>query len=315
MRILILGGSGFIGSALAARLAGSGHQITIPTRRREHPGVKPLIMLPGCEVADANLRDQHTLDHLVQQHDVVVNLIGILAGDFSALHVDLPREVAAACAQHQKRLLHMSALNADRGAASEYLRSRGRGEAEVAAVAAATGLKVTVFRPSVVFGAGDNFINMLARLARMFAVIPLGSPDAKFQPVWVEDVARVIATCVDNPDTAGETFTLVGPRIYTLRELATRVIQTLGIPRLVIGLGATLSQMQAIVFEFPPGKWAAGLLGVTLTRDNVKSMSQPNVSDTSFPSRFGQPATLESVLPQMLAPETGRGRYDHYRKH
>jgi len=306
-KILVLGGSGFIGAALAESLTKHGHFVTIPTRQRER--AKHLLLLPTCDVVEANVRDAATLDALVDAHDVVINLIGILHGDFEAVHVAFPKMVANSCARHnagqKKRLLHMSAINADANGPSEYLRSRGRGEDAVKKIATATGLAVTIFRPSVVFGEGDNFLNMFATLVAVFPIMPLGSPDAKFQVVWVEDVVRALTLAIDMPDTIGRTYPLVGPDVYTLRELIKFVIKVTGANCLVIGLGSTLTNLQASVFGLLPGK--------LITSDNVASMTLPNTSSEPFPAIFGTPQAMPFVVRAYLKMPSGRGRYQRFR--
>jgi uncharacterized protein YbjT (DUF2867 family) len=316
-KVLILGGSGFIGSALAEALVKRGDFVTVPTRDRER--AKHLLLLPTCEVITADVRDRAALEALVARHDVVINLVGILSGDFDAVHVAFPRAVAEACTatankQGNKRLIHMSALNADANSPSAYLRSRGLGEAAVWQVAQSTGLAVTMFRPSVVFGEGDNFLNMLARLIRTFPVIPLGSPNAQFQVVWVEDVARAIDCAFDKPETEGQVYALVGPKVYTLRQLVEFVMDVLGMPRPILPLPDALARIQALCFEFPPGKWLGALLGVAMTRDNVLSMQIPSVSTTPFPAIFGHAAAMEAVVGDYLKRRSGRAQYAQFRQ-
>jgi NADH dehydrogenase len=304
-KILLLGGSGFIGSAIAEALTKRGDFVTVPTRDRER--AKHLLLLPTCDVVSARISDPQTLDALIRSHDVVINLVGILHGDFEAVHVQFPKRVAEACAQHGvARLLHMSAIGADINGPSNYLRSRGRGEAAVREVAERTGLAVTMFRPSVVYGAGDKFLNMFMGLVKLFPVIPLGSPNATFQVVWVEDVARAVTMSIDMPDTIGKTYPLVGPKVYTLRQLIEFVIQISGKRRAVLGLGAGLSAFQATVFEFLPGK--------IMTRDNVASMQIPNTSDEPFPAIFGHPAAMEDTVYSYMHEGGGRGRYQQFRE-
>jgi len=304
-KVLLLGGSGFIGSAIAEALTKRGDFVTVPTRDRER--AKHLLLLPTCDVVSANVRDPVELEALIGAHDVVINLIGVLHGDFNEVHVEFPRRVAEACAKFGvKRLIQMSAIGADVSAPSNYLSSRGRGEAAVADVANRSGLAVTMFRPSVVFGQGDNFLNMFMRLVKLFPVIPLGSPDATFQVVWVEDVARAIAMSINMPEAVGKTYPLVGPKVYTLRQLVEFVILLSGKRRAVIGLGPLLSTLQATVFEFLPGK--------IMTRDNVASMQVPNTSNEPFPAIFGRAAPMEETVYGYLHSSGGRSRYQQFRE-
>ncbi|MDX2218332.1 MAG: complex I NDUFA9 subunit family protein [Burkholderiales bacterium] len=320
-RIVILGGGGFIGSAVAEKLAARGDTFIIPTRvlaRANH-----LALLPTAEIRVANIRDGATLRRLLAGADAVVNLVGILHGEpgsgFDGAHVDLPRDVAKACAELRiPVLVHMSALNADVNGPSEYLRSRGRGEAavqEVLGALAGTKTRLAILRPSVVFGRRDNFLNMLAGLVRKFPVIPLGSSGAQFQPVHVEDVADAIVQCIDHPELGRAPLPLVGPKVYTMRELVAFVIRTLGVTRIVVPLPHALAMVQAMAFEFPPGKWLGAALGVALTRDNVRSMSLPNVSTASLPAGFRwQPAALEPIAAEYLCLHSHRTRLQDFRE-
>lgn len=318
-RIVILGGGGFIGSAVAERLAARGDRLLIPTRvlsRANH-----LALLPTAEIRVANIRDGATLRRLLAGADAVVNLVGILHGEagsgFDGAHVDLPRDVARACVELRVPVLvHMSALNADLNGPSAYLRSRGRGEAAVREALAGSGTQLAILRPSVVFGQRDNFLNMLAGLVRKFPVIPLGSSAATFQPVHVEDVADAIVQCIDHPALTREPLPLVGPRVYTMRELVDFVIATLGVRRVVVPLPHALAMIQAMSFEFPPGKWLGAALGIALTRDNVRSMSLPNVSDAPLPAGFRwRPAAMEPIASQYLRLQSHRTRLQTFREH
>lgn len=309
-KVLMLGGSGFIGSALAARLTERNIRVTVPTRglrRAQH-----LLLMPTVSVVQADIHDESALLSLMAGVDAVFNLVGILHGDFERDHVALPRLVAQCCVKAGvQRLVHMSALNADVTAPSAYLQSRDRGEAAVAAVAAAhPALKVTVFQPSVVFGERDRFLNMFAALVKFSPVVPLGSPGAVFQPVWVEDLARAMVQCLDLPETFGQAYPMVGPRIYTLRELLQFVMEATGHRRPIIGLGPTLTALQAFVFEHLPGK--------LITRDNVLSMRMPSTSEQGFPAIFGTAHDMETVAGAYLGHADalgGRMRYNTLRAH
>jgi NADH dehydrogenase len=299
--ILVVGGSGFVGRHLVAALAARGARVTVPTRRRDR--AKHLILLPTVDVVEADVRDQKALERLAAGRDAVINLAGVLHGpEFTATHVELAQGVVNACHNAGvRRLLHMSALGADPGAPSEYLRSKGIGEQ---AALAADDLEVTVFRPSVIFGREDRFLNLFAQLAQFFPVLAVGSPGARFQPVYVGDVVRAFVAALDDRDAAGKRYDLCGPREYTLRQLVEFVCAVTGRRRLVVGLPDNLSYLQAWALELLPLK--------LLTRDNYYSMQVPNVCDSAFP--FGiRPALLEAVAPSWLAPAGPRERYPRLR--
>jgi len=306
-KVLLIGGTGFIGASIAEQLARQEIFITVPTRRRECG--KHLFLLPTVDVVQADVFNTAQLEELVSRHDAVINLVGILHGDFERAHVTLPKMVAQACAKTGvERLIQMSALNADVNGPSDYLRSRGRGEATVWDVCRANpALKVTMFRPSVVFGENDKFLNMFAGLLKYFPLLPLGSPDARFQPVWVEDVARALVSSINLLATNNQTYVLVGPNVYTLRELVDFVATITARRRIIIGLGPALSMLQARVLGMLPGK--------LITPDNVRSMSLPSTSDQPFPALFGTAGAMESVVPTYMGRDAGdsRNRYQQFR--
>jgi len=316
---LVVGGSGFVGRHLVAALAARGARVTVPTRRRER--AKHLILLPTVDVVEVERLDARALASLAAGRDAVVNLAGVLHSPrarpgeqgpnhygpvFAQTHVELAQAVVAACREAGvKRLLHMSALGADPGAPSEYLRSKGIGEQ---AALAADDLEVTAFRPSVIFGPEDRFLNLFARLAAFFPVLPLGSPGARFQPVYVGDVVKSMLAALESrahlDGTGGKRYDLCGPKEYTLKELVELVCSITGRRRLVIGLPAGLSYLQAWMMELLPVQ--------LLTRDNYRSMQVPSVCDCTFP--FGiQPALLEAAAPAWLAPAGPRERYPQLR--
>lgn len=310
---LVVGGSGFVGRHLVAQLAARGARVTVPTRRRER--AKELILLPTVDVVETDIARPGVLEQLAQGCDAAINLAGILHGrrgrrdergpndygpDFARVHVELPQAVVAACRRAGiGRLLHVSALGAAVDAPSEYLRSKGVGER---AVLAAEDLAVTVFRPSVIFGPEDGFLNLFARLVRLFPVIPLGSAQAQFQPVYVGDVAQALIRSLDEHAAFGRSFDLCGPKRYTLRELVEYVCTLGARRRLVLSLPDSLSYWQARAMEWSPVP--------LLTRDNYYSMRVPSVCECEPP--FGIRATpLEAVAPAYLAP--GGDRYRQFR--
>jgi len=306
-KICVLGGSGFVGSALVAKLDAAGYSVTVLTRRRD--SAKHLFLLPNVSVVECNVLDEQALGSALRGADAVINLIGILHQSrrlsFDVLHHQLPARLAKICVDLGiKRLLHMSSLQADKNAPSQYLRSKAAGEAALLAVQQK--LNITIFRPSVIFGRGDSFINLFARLIKILPVVMLAKPEAKFQPIWVEDVACCFVASVENTVTYGQTYELAGPKIYTFRQLVQKVMDTLGIQRPIIGLNNALSYMQAFMMELLPVK--------LMSRDNVRSMEVDSVSHQPFPAVFGvEPTALEVVIPEYLVDLTSRGTYDRFR--
>jgi NADH dehydrogenase len=302
--VLVVGGSGFLGRHVVRQLAARGIQARVPTRKRDR--AKELILLPTVDVVEADVHDLPTLDRLVAPVDAVISLVGILHGDFQRAHVELPRQLVEACHRHGvRRLVHVSALQADPAGPSAYLRSKGEGEQLVLA-AQGDDLQTTIIRPSVIFGREDHFLNLFARLARRLPVVVLASPRARFQPVHVDDVARAIVASLGEVRTFGQRYDLCGPRVYTLRQLVEYVVHAAGLRRPVIGLSPSLSMLQAAVLEHLPGK--------LMTRDNVRSMTVDNVCDCGFPAVLGfAPAPMEAVVPLYISGATPRTRYRWFR--
>jgi len=304
-KILVLGGSGFVGRHLVNRLVGAGWQVVVPTRQRER--AKHLILLPTVDVLEADVHDPLALAQLAAGKDAAVNLVGILnesrRGDFERAHIELPGKLIAACrAAGVARLLHMSALHADAAGPSRYLRSKGEAEALVAQA----GLASTIFRPSVIFGREDSFLNLFARLERRLPVIALACSGARFQPVYVGDVANAFLRSLGDDRTHRKRYALCGPKVYTLRELVAYVGELSGHRRPIVPLGAALGTLQARVLELLPGK--------LMSRDNLASMQVDSVCDGAFPALFGSPPTaLEAIAPQYLAPMAQRSRYSGLR--
>jgi len=300
--VLVVGGSGFIGRHLVAELARRSINVTVPSRRRER--AKHLILLPTVEVVEADVNAPGVLERLARGCQAVINLVGILHGRFRDAHVELPLKIVSACrAAGVKRVLHISALGASAGAPSGYLRTKAIGEQ---ALLDADDLDVTTFRPSVVFGPEDRFLNLFAMLARFLPALVLACPRARFQPVYVGDVARVMATALGERSSHGKSYELCGPGKYSLEELVELACAASGRRRPVIGLSDRLSYLQAWLMEWSPGP--------LMTRDNYFSMQVPNVCAEGCTLPFGiVPQALEAIAPAYLAPSGPRERYPQLR--
>ena len=311
-RVVIVGGSGFIGSAIANRLCEAGVKVLIPTRRRSRAG--HVLLLPNAEVVEADVHDPAALARLFEDADAVINTVGVLHSrpgtpfgpDFARAHVELPQKIVTACrTAGVARLVHISALGADANGPSEYQRSKAAGEHAIEA--AGPDIAWTILRPSVVFGRGDSFLNLFADLARMFPVLPLTGASCRFQPVYVEDVAEAVYQSLTRPDAAGQTFELAGPTVYTLRQLVEYVSALVGKPRPVVGLPEGIGMVQARLMEFAPQP--------LMSRDNVRSMRVDNVA-SGEPQPFGlTPTALEAVAPGWLGTAGPRAFYYPFRRH
>jgi NADH dehydrogenase len=273
-RILVFGGAGFIGRHVVARLVDRGAAVTVPSRRRAK--ATHLILLPTVEAIECDIHDDAVLGRLIVGQDAVINLVGVLqgardipyGGEFAGAHVELPRRIVAMCkTAGVRRLLHMSALGADSNGPSMYQRSKGDGEQLVRD----SMLDWTIFRPSVVFGPEDRFLNLFATMAAWMPLLPIGGADVLFQPVYVGDVADAFVHALDAEATFGKTYELAGPEIRTLRELVQFAASAAGHPRPVIGLPDSLARLQARLMELAPGE-------PLLSRDNLDSMQRDNIA-------------------------------------
>jgi len=315
--ILVLGGTGFIGRCLVDRLVSQGRKVCVPTRRRAR--ARELWVLPTVEVVDADIGDAATLAALLEGRDAVVNLVGILhdggplapgagyGAAFGAAHVELPRRLVAACAQQGvARLLHVGALGADPQGPSGYLRSKGEGERIVRAAP----LDSTVFEPSVVFGAGDSFLNLFAGLAAFLPVLMIGGAQARMQPVWVQDLVTAMCSALDARATYGKTYEICGPAVYTLRELVQFAARASGHPRPVVALPDAAATFMARIFELLPGP-------PLLSRDNLKSLSVDNIASRQpyvpAPELGFRPAPMEPEAALYLSGLHPRTRFSGFR--
>ncbi len=290
MNILILGGSGFVGLAICSKLVADGHFLTVPTRQRDH--ARDLFTLPSVTVVETDVHDAAALVQLASGMDAVINLVGVLNGDFERAHVALTQNTIAACrTAGVARYLHMSALGASESGLSEYLRTKAKAEAAVRA----SGLDYTIFAPSVIFGRGDSFLNKFAKMVHLMPpLMPMALPgaSARFQPVWVDDVAQAFVAALATPASIGQRYELAGPRVYALRELV-RYVMTLADDRhLIVGLPGFASALLGAVLGHLPGK--------LLTTDNVRSMSVDNVSNAAWPAFAERRAALEDVAPHYI---------------
>ena len=309
--LLILGGSGFVGRALCETLVAQpmsqALRLRVPTRRLAN--AQSVQALPLVDVIVADVHQDADLDRLLAGCSAVVNLVAVLHGDearFEQVHVALPRRLAAACQrQGVRRVVHVSALGVALDAPSRYLRSKARGEA----VLQSAGLALTLLRPSVIFGAQDRFLNLFAALQRLAPVLPLAGAEARFQPVWVDDVAAAIAACLRRPDTVGQTLECAGPEVLTLAQIVRLAGQLSGHPRPILPLPAPLARLQAMMMEWAPGE-------PLMSRDNLDAMATPNVASGLLPglAALGISASpLAAVAPAYLASRQGCARLDALR--
>ena len=306
--VCIIGGTGFVGRHIAYRLSKTDKKVRVLTRNAEKN--KDLRILPGVELIETDVFDTRQLEATIRDTDAVINLVGILnekqhnGEGFHRAHVELPKKILGAClSQGVPRLLHMSALHADvNTGTSLYLRTKGEGENALHTFSTER-LVVTSFRPSVIFGPGDSFLNRFAGLLKTLPLaFPLACPNSRFAPVFVGDVADRFVQALDDKSTYGQRYDLCGPEEYTLKELVEYTAHLLELNRRVIGLPDWMSKAQANVLEWFPGK--------PFSIDNYKSLQ----IDSICKHNQHEPTSLEMVAPTYLGQKNRYYVNDDYRK-
>ncbi len=309
--VCILGGTGFIGRQIANRLANQPIHIKVLTRHRERN--RHLLPIPNLELVEADIHNAEALTRELAGMDAVINLVAILnegkkpGRRFEDVHVHLVERLVTACREAGvKRLLHMSSLGASVDGPSRYQKTKGEGE-RIALAAHGDDFAVTTFQPSVVFGPADSFLNTFAGMLRLAPVLPLPTPDARFQPVYVDDVAAAFEASLSDRALFGRTLELGGPSTYRLIELVRYVAGLLELKRAIIPLPDGLSRLQGRVMQHLPGK--------PYTYDNYLSTRVDNVcTDNALPQLGIHPTALEAVAPGYLGGKTTRYRYDEWRR-
>jgi uncharacterized protein YbjT (DUF2867 family) len=283
LRIVILGGTGFLGTRLIARLIKDGHNVTALSRDREQH--KHLLVLPGLTLINTDPYHEGQLAERFRSQDVVVNLVGILnerwfdGSGFRRAHTELTQGVIkAARSANVTRLVQVSSLKAAPDAPSYYLKSKGEAEKLIREQSGA--LEWTILKPAVMFGAGDSFLN---RFANLLGAVPLAFPlagaNAKMQPVSVEDVVEAIVRCLHSETTNHQTYELGGPQVYTLREIVTLVAHLTGRHRWIIGLPGFAAYLQGVFMNFIPGR--------PFSTDNYRSLKVDSVVGEDGLARLG----------------------------
>lgn len=308
-QICILGGGGFIGRSLINRLAEKNYKIRVLTRRRERN--RHLLVYPSVDLVEITNYEAQTLSNQIKDCDVVINLVGILnehggkkGAGFDRVHVQIPKNLTEACRRvGVRRLLHLSVLNADVEAPSYYLRSKGEAEDFLLN---SPDVDVTIFAPSIIFGQDDNFINRYLGMMRMLPVLPMPCSDARFSPIYVNDVVHCMISSMKKEQTIGQRYALCGPRSYDFKELLNYAAKLAGRSRPIIGLGDGLSRVMGHLLGLLPTK--------PMTYDNYLTLRVDSVCKEGFPKVFEiEPASLEAILPRYLGHKGQRGRYYDYR--
>lgn len=308
LSISVLGGTGFVGSALVTRLIRDGHRVEVLTRNRERH--RALTVLPGLELVEADVHDPSALAEAFRGADVVINLVGVLnergGARFARVHTELARKVVVGCRSAAvPRLLQMSALGAADKAPSRYLRSKAAAEQ---VIREDTGdLAWTIFQPSIIVGADGGVVRQFAGLLGMFPALPLARGNCRFAPVVIDDVVEALCASLEARETFGAVLPLCGPDVLTLVELARLIAAAGGWHRAVFALPDALGWLQSAVLGLVPGS--------PLTLDNFHSLSLDSVCTENGFGRLGiTPRSARAVIPGYLGAHAPAVRFAAYRR-
>ncbi len=290
-RVCIIGGSGFVGRAIVDQAIGAGHRVTVACR---HPERSRDLIVKGAELAQVDVTDGSGIDAAVAGHDVVIYLVGLLfekgRQTFAAAHVDGVVRVLQSCQRAGiKQYLHMSALGAGRVSDSAYAQTKAAAEKLVAE----SGLNWTIFRPSIIYGAGDNFFNQFKAMSDKLPVMPVISGATRFQPIWVEDVARAFVRSIDNHHVQAQAYELGGPDIFSFRAMLEMMMRVLKRQRTFISVPPLVAKLMAAFSSLLPTP--------PITPDQLKLLAHDNIVEgDAYPAMFGKAAALEQVLPTYI---------------
>ncbi len=298
-QITIFGGSGFIGRSLVQKLAREGAIIRVPVRDPNHAlFLKTLGHVGQVTLIKINIYDQEAIKSCCMGSDIIINLLGILfekrSTTFEKIHIDVARVIAQSAAEERaKRLLHVSALNAASQAKSKYAKTKIQGEDAVFKAYPSA----TIFRPSLVFGPHDHFVNNFAEMSRFLPILPLiGAGKTRLQPIYVGDVAEAMLVAIKHSETKEKIYELGGPQVYSFKELLKLILQTIQRKRVLLPIPYFIAKILGFFCEFLPTP--------ILTRDQVKMLENDviiNKESLTCENLGISPHSIESILPQYLS--------------
>ena len=292
--VCIIGGSGFVGRAIVKQALAAGYQVRVACR---HPERARDLLVLGARLIALDLTDSRGLDRAIEGADCVINLVGLLFErgrySFDAVHVHGTEHILTACQRHNvKQYLHMSALGANASSESLYARTKGMAEERVRQ----SDLAWTIVQPSIIYGAGDSFFCKFKELSAMLPILPVIAAKTRFQPVWVEDVARVFVQSIGNRHVASQTYALAGPKAYSFKQLMTLLMLYLHRQRILLPVPNAAAKVLAGLSNFLPTP--------IITADQLKLLADDNIIEGEhFPSQFGTAARLEHILPTYIESE------------
>ncbi|MGZ2259694.1 complex I NDUFA9 subunit family protein [Roseobacter sp. A03A-229] len=312
--VTIYGGSGFVGRYIARRMAKAGWRVRVAVRRpNEAIFVKPYGVVGQVEPVLCNIRDDASVRAVMSGADAVVNCVGILAevgkNQFDTVQAEGAERVARLAAEEQAaRLVHVSAIGADAEAESDYARTKAEGEAGVLAHMPGA----VILRPSIIFGPEDQFFNRFASMSRLGPVLPVVGAETRFQPVYVDDVAKAAELALTG-DVAPGIYELGGPEVASFRELMQQMLGVIHRRRLVLNVPFFAARIMAFGFDMLQAVTFGLITNGMITRDQVRNLANDNVvaDDAKGFAELGiTPVTMASVLPDYLWRFRPSGQYD-----
>ncbi len=292
-RICIIGGTGFVGRVIARQAVDAGHEVTVTSR---HPERARDMLVKGIQVLKSDITTGKGIEDAMQGCDTVINLVGLLfptsRNSFEAAHSKGANHVIGACEKTGvSQLLHMSALLSDTAVQNtQYGKTKHQAEEYVRQ----SDLNWTIFKPSIIVGSQDSFLMRFKQLSSIGSVLPVISGDTKFQPVWVEDVARAFVQSIANPKVQRQVYTLAGNDVYTFKAMLDMWMQALGRKRTLLPVPSIGAKVLATVSKFLPAP--------IITADQLKLLQYDNISQgEAFPTIFGKTTTFTSLLPALAS--------------
>jgi len=311
--VTIFGGSGFVGRYIARRLAKAGWRVRVAVRRpNEALHVKPYGVVGQVEPVFCNIRDDASVRSALQGADAVVNCVGTFdrkgRNSFQAIqNAGATRIARIAAEQGIERLVHLSAIGADPKSASAYGRSKAEGEAGILTHFPTA----VILRPSVIFGPEDQFFNRFAGMARLGPILPVVGSETRFQPVYVEDVARAAVMGVVGQAVPG-IYELGGPEVATFRELMQMMLREIRRRRMIVNIPFGIAAMMGWALDLVQ-TLSLGLIPAQITADQVRSLRVDNVVSEGargFSDLGIMPVAPQAVLPDYLWRFRPSGQYD-----
>ena len=309
--VTVFGGSGFVGRHVVDALARRGYRVRVAVRKPEVAYyMQPLGNIGQIQLVQANIRHRWSIERAVKGADYVVNLVGILSESgkqrFNTVHAIGAKHVAEVVAAAGLPLLHMSALGADLKSASEYARTKAEAERQVLSIKP----DAVILRPSVIFGSEDQFFNKFSSMSRFSPFMPLiGGGKTQFQPVYVGDVAEVVARAVEGKLQAGKAYELGGAEVLTLRRCMELSLEVINRKRIFINLPWWVASLQGKILGLLPNP--------PLTSDHVKLLKSNNVvsqeaadADLTLEGLGIKPQAVDAILPSYLWRFRVLGQYD-----